>query len=133
MFARDEHYAWFFEGPQWTLVLGAVGMVAVVLAGVMFPLWPVTLRIGVWYLSVGVLGLVALFFVIAIFRLIFWIVTRLTMKTAIWIYPNLFEDVGFVRSCLPLYGPTSAHRSHSSTPFDLSGRGICLQRRKSGR
>lgn len=103
MFARDEHYAWFFEGPQWTLVLGAVGMVAVVLAGVMFPLWPVSLRIGVWYLSVGVLGLVALFFVVAIFRLIFWIATRLTMQTAIWIYPNLFEDVGFFDSFRPVW------------------------------
>jgi translocation protein SEC62 len=100
MMAKDEFYAWFYDGPQWTLILGAVGMVAVVLAGVMFPLWPVSLRIGVWYLSIGVLGLVGAFFGLAVVRLIVWIVTRLSMKTAIWIYPNLFEDVGFVRSHL---------------------------------
>lgn len=71
-------------------------MVLIMLAGVMFPLWPVKLRIGVWYLSVGVLGLVGAFLGLAVVRLVFWCVTVLTMKRAIWIFPNLFEDVGFV-------------------------------------
>ncbi|KAF7351248.1 Translocation protein [Mycena sanguinolenta] len=39
-FAPDEYYVWFFEGSQWTTYAGAVLMVGVMLAGVMFPLWP---------------------------------------------------------------------------------------------
>lgn len=78
-------------------------MVAVMLAGVMFPLWPPTLRLGVWYLSIAVLGLIGLFFVIAILRLIFWLITIVVAKPGIWIFPNLFEDVGFVDSFIPLW------------------------------
>lgn len=76
-------------------------MVLIMLAGVMFPLWPVKLRIGVWYLSVGVLGLVGAFMGLAVVRLVLWCVTVLTMKRAIWIFPNLFEDVGFVSFPFP--------------------------------
>lgn len=71
-------------------------MVAVMLAGVMFPLWPGRLKVGVWYLSVGALGLVGAFIVLAIVRLIFWCFTKIFMAKAIWMFPNLFEDVGFV-------------------------------------
>jgi translocation protein SEC62 len=71
-------------------------MVVIMLAGVMFPLWPVKLRIGVWYLSVGALGLVGGFIGLAVIRLILWVGTSLGMKKAIWLFPNLFEDVGFV-------------------------------------
>lgn len=95
-FDPSVHYAWFYDGsPLWTIV-GGIAMVAVMLAGVMFPLWPVKLRIGVWYLSVGALGLVGAFIVVAIIRLILWCITKLAMPKAIWIFPNLFEDVGFV-------------------------------------
>jgi len=78
-------------------------MVVVMLAGVMFPLWPPTMRLGVWYLSMGCLGLVGLFFVIAIVRLIFYIITVVAASPGIWIFPKLFADVGFVESFIPLY------------------------------
>lgn len=45
-------------------------MVVIMLAGVMSPLWPIQLRIGVWYLSIGVPCLVGLFIALAIVRLI---------------------------------------------------------------
>lgn len=66
------------------------------LAGVMFPLWPYTLRLGVWYLSMGVLGLLAAFFAMSILRLIFYVVTLVVAKPGIWVFPRLFEDVSFV-------------------------------------
>ncbi|GAA99320.1 uncharacterized protein L969DRAFT_16625 [Mixia osmundae IAM 14324] len=103
LFQKDLCYAWFYEGSQLKLVLGGIGMVAVILAGVMFPLWPTKLRVAVWYLSIGVLGLIGLFFAIAIFRLIFYVITWLTAKPGIWIFPKLFDDVGFVESFIPLW------------------------------
>jgi translocation protein SEC62 len=98
-FAPEEHYAWFYEGSQWTTYAGGLAMVAVMLGGVMFPLWPPIMRLGVWYLSIGVLGLMGLFFAIAIVRLIFYIITIIVASPGIWIFPKLFADVGFV--CLP--------------------------------
>lgn len=100
MFQETEYYVWFYEGSQWLTYLGAAAMLAVILAGVMFPLWPPTLRLGVWYLSMGVLGLIGLFFAIAIVRLIFYIITLIVANPGIWIFPKLFADVGFV-SCIP--------------------------------
>lgn len=94
-------------------------MVVVMLAGVMFPLWPPTMRLGVWYLSMGCLGLVGLFFVIAIVRLIFYIITVVVASPGIWIFPKLFADVGFVRPIpysLPFASliPPLSHRSNPS-------------------
>lgn len=103
LFKSELHYVWLFEGSQLGLKLAGVGMVAVMLAGVMFPLWPTSMRLGVWYLSVAALGLIGLFFAIAILRLIFWLITIVVAKPGIWIFPNLFEDVGFVDSFIPLW------------------------------
>ena len=89
-------YAWFYEGSQLTTILGGVAMVLVIFAGVMFPLWPAKLRLGVWYLSILLLILIGLLIVLAIVRAILFVITWATMKRAIWIFPNLFEDVGFV-------------------------------------
>ncbi|KAJ3505772.1 hypothetical protein NLJ89_g7241 [Agrocybe chaxingu] len=103
MFSPDEYYAWFYEGSQWTTYAGGILMVAIMLAGVMFPLWPPIMRLGVWYLSIGMLGLIGLFFAIAIVRLIFYIITLIVASPGIWIFPQLFADVGFVESFIPLW------------------------------
>jgi len=103
LFKPEEYYAWFYEGSQWTTYAGGVLMVAIMLAGVMFPLWPPTLRLGVWYLSIACLGLVGLFFAIAIARLIFYIGSVVVASPGIWIFPKLFADVGFVESFTPLW------------------------------
>jgi translocation protein SEC62 len=97
MFKPDEYYAWFYEGSQWTNYVGGVAMVAIILAGVMFPLWPPILRLGVWYLSLVFLGLIGLLLVISVIRLIFYVITVLVASPGIWIFPRLFADVGFVR------------------------------------
>ncbi|KAG8833580.1 Translocation protein S62 [Serendipita sp. 399] len=103
MFEPNFYYAWFYEGSQWTTYLGGAIMVFVLLAGVMFPLWPPMFRQGVSYLSMGILGLIGLFFVIAILRLIFWIISIVVVPPGIWIFPQLFADVGFVDSFIPLW------------------------------
>lgn len=137
MFRPEDLYAWFYEGPMWTTYLGGLAMVAVLLAGVMFPLWPPTLRLGVWYLSIGVLGLIGLFIVIAILRLIFYLITVVVAPPGIWVFPKLFADVGVV-SLLHLFrlyerkliisfcffvSPPRSNRSFRS------GSGTCRKRR----
>lgn len=99
----DLHYVWFYEGAQIKQKLYAAGALACVFAVVMFPLWPMKMRLGVWYLSMGMLGLIGLFFVMAIFRLILFGVTMFVVPPGLWLYPNLFEDVGFFDSFRPVW------------------------------
>lgn len=102
--ARDDyHYVFLYEGPQWKKKLYAAGALGLILAVVFFPLWPYHLRLGVWYLSMGMLGLLGLFFAMAIFRLILFLVTMFAAPPGFWLYPNLFEDVGFFDSFKPLW------------------------------
>ncbi|CDZ96161.1 translocation protein [Phaffia rhodozyma] len=100
----SEYYAWFYEGSQLWTMIAAFGMVACMLAAVLYPLWPYTMRLGVWYLSIGILMLLAAFFVLAIFRLIFYVITLVVARPGIWIFPRLFEDVSFMDSWTPVWG-----------------------------
>lgn len=102
--AADEmHYVWLYEGSQWKQKLYAGGALFAILAVVFFPVWPYKLRLGVWYVSMACLGVLALFFAMAILRLIIYVITRLSLRRGWWLYPNLFEDVGFFDSFRPLW------------------------------
>lgn len=101
---REElYYTWFYEPRTWKQTMMALGVIVVLLVVVMFPLWPPMLRLGVWYLSMGMLGLIGLFILMSIFRLILFLVTTVAIPPGIWLYPNLFEDVGFFDSFRPLW------------------------------
>lgn len=102
--SSELHYVFLYDGPQWRQKLYAGGALAAVFTVVLFPLWPIKLRIGVWYLSMGMLGLIGLFFAMAIFRLILFVITMFAVPPGLWLYPNLFEDVGFFDSFRPLWG-----------------------------
>lgn len=99
----DHHYIWLWEGSQLKTKLMALGALIVVIALILFPLWPLFLRQGVWYLSMACLGLVGLFFAMAIVRLILFIITMFAAPPGLWLYPNLFEDVGFFDSFRPMW------------------------------
>ncbi|KAI5793150.1 translocation protein Sec62-domain-containing protein [Geopyxis carbonaria] len=100
---EDLYYAFFYEPRTWKQTAMAVGLVALLLTVVMFPLWPPMLRLGVWYLSMGMLGLIGLFIVMSIFRLILFVISMVVTPPGLWLYPNLFEDVGFFDSFRPLW------------------------------
>lgn len=93
-----------------------VGVILVLLLVVMFPLWPPMLRLGVWYLSMVMLGLIGLFFAMSIFRLILFVTTIVVASPGIWLYPNLFEDVGFFDSFKPLWAWHKVRIRNSCVP-----------------
>jgi translocation protein SEC62 len=89
---EELHYVWLYEGSQIKTKLYAAGALLVIFAIVLFPLWPVKMRLGVWYLSMGMLGLIGLFFAMSIVRLIIWAITAIVLPVPWLLFPNLFED-----------------------------------------
>lgn len=103
-FGDDDYFVWFYHPVRLsTFIYSGIALVAV-FAVVLFPLWPFFMRKGVWYLSMGLLGLLGVFFAMAIVRLIIFVITYFTLPRAFWLFPNLFEDVSVVESFIPLYG-----------------------------
>lgn len=103
-FEDDTYYIWFYKKTSpWSLVMG-VGILICVFAVMLFPLWPKFMHRGAYYLSMAALGLVISIIVIAVVRFILYVLTLPILPHALWIFPNLFEDVGFFESFKPLYG-----------------------------
>lgn len=102
----DEYYVWNYNPKTLTDYLIVFGVIAGILALVCYPLWPVSMRRGSYYLSLGALGLLGLFFVLAIVRLVIYLSTLPFTRSqgGFWIFPNLFEDCGVIESFQPLYG-----------------------------
>lgn len=101
----NDAYVWIYEPTPlyyWLfgalLVLGAIGVC-------LFPLWPSTVRHGVWYLSIAAAGfLVFILSLIVVRSIVFCILWILTFgRHHLWLLPNLVEDVGFFASFWPLY------------------------------
>jgi translocation protein SEC62 len=97
------HYVWVYQGSQIKSLLGALGLLIVAFTFVMFPLWPSTLRTGVWYLGVAGFGFIGFIMFLGVVRLILFAITIFAAPPGIWLFPNLFEDVGFFESFVPLY------------------------------
>ncbi|EDO18613.1 hypothetical protein Kpol_1048p44 [Vanderwaltozyma polyspora DSM 70294] len=102
----DAYYAWNHNPKSWLDILSVFGIITVILTLVCFPLWPRSMRRGSYYLSLGALGLLGLFFVLAFIRLIIYLISLAFFKQqgGFWLFPNLFEDCGIFDSFKPLYG-----------------------------
>ena len=99
----DLHYAWMYEGSQvMRKVYAALALIAIFIV-VCYPLWPLKMRQGVYYLSWGFLCLLGLFFLMAIFRVILFCITYFVVSPGLWLFPNLWEDVSFVDSFKPVW------------------------------
>ncbi|EPE03312.1 translocation protein sec62 [Ophiostoma piceae UAMH 11346] len=99
----DMYYIWLYEGSQTMRKVYAGLVVLGIFIGVLYPLWPLKMRLGVYYLSYGFLGLLCLFFAMAIFRLILFVITYYALSPGLWLYPNLWEDVSFMDSFRPVW------------------------------
>ncbi|KAL1856353.1 hypothetical protein VTK73DRAFT_8301 [Phialemonium thermophilum] len=100
---EDMYYVWLWEGSQIMRKIYAALALLVIFAVVLYPLWPLKMRQGVYYLSWGFLILLGLFFLMAIFRVILFCVTYFVIPPGLWLFPNLWEDVSFVDSFKPVW------------------------------
>ncbi|XP_046678865.1 translocation protein SEC62 [Homalodisca vitripennis] len=98
-------YVWIYDPiPFYYWLFGALVVLGAI-AICMFPLWPPSVRMGVYYLSVAAAGFLMFIIALAIIRLIvFCLLWMLTVgQHHLWLFPNLTEDVGFFASFWPLY------------------------------
>ena len=99
----DMYYAWLWEGSQMMRKVYAALALFVIFALVCYPLWPMKLRQGGYYLSWGFLCFMGLFFAMAIFRVILFCATYFVLSPGFWLFPNLWEDVSVVESFKPVW------------------------------
>lgn len=110
----DVYFAWSFNPPNKYLVLYSILGLMGVFTVILFPLWPMFMRKGVWYLSTGLLFVIGLFFLMAIVRLVIYAITVIVLPKGFWLYPNLFADCGFLESFKPVYAWDEPKKSKKS-------------------
>lgn len=101
--SEEALYAWVLESSQFWTLLGAFGLLLASFGIVMYPLWPASMRNMTWYLMMLLVAFLVFLIVISIIRLIVFGLTYFMMSPGIWIFPNLYEDVSFIDSFIPLW------------------------------
>lgn len=102
-FDRDGTYIWVREPSAHLRLLVSILAVIFFLFLAMFKLWPRSLKRLVSYTAYPVLAFVVVLIVLSIVRLVVFCVTFFTHYPGIWLFPNLFADVGFFESFVPLW------------------------------
>lgn len=89
-------------GSKTKLYLMCAGMLLGALSLCMIQIWPLWLKIGVWWCSVTFL---TTFGVLCIVRLVLFLAMWIVGFRGIWLFPNLFDDnQTFAGSFMPVFG-----------------------------
>jgi len=101
----NEAYVWLYDPTPWYYYIAGTAIVLGIIAVCLFPLWPIEMRQGVYYLSVGAAGFLVCFICLAIIKYILFVLLFICTKGRLrfWIFPNLTEDVGVIESFKPAY------------------------------
>jgi len=101
----NDAYVWLYDPTPWYYYIAGAGIVLGIIAVCLFPLWPMEMRQGVYYLSVAAAGFLVFIIVLAIIKYILFVILFILTagKLKFWIFPNLTEDVGFFESFVPVY------------------------------
>merc|ERR1711872_932873 len=101
----NDAYVWLYDPTPWYYYIAGAGIVLGIIAVCLFPLWPMEMRQGVYYLSVAAAGFLVFIIVLAIIKYILFVLCFIATagKLKLWIFPNLTEDVGFFESFWPIY------------------------------
>lgn len=101
----NQPYVWLYEPTSLKAWLCCIGVIVAVILICLFPLWPSSVRTGVWYICIcGLIFLSSILFLACLRHVVFFALWTVTFgKLHFWILPNLTEDVGFFESFWPLY------------------------------
>jgi len=97
-------YIWVNEGSQLKTLLLSFSILLTILLGIILKVWPKNSRKGTYYILNALRWVMLCFFIIVIFRFILNLISRVACKRSIWLFPNLFADVGIAESFQPVLG-----------------------------
>lgn len=101
-FEEDGLFTWVYEGSKTKLYLMCGGMLAGALGLCMIQIWPLWLKIGVWWCSVTFL---TTFGVLCVVRFFLFCLAWIIGFRGYWLFPNLFDDnQTFAGSFMPYFG-----------------------------
>ncbi|KAI8913546.1 translocation protein Sec62-domain-containing protein [Gorgonomyces haynaldii] len=103
VFDPEGYYIWLYQGSPLTGILIAAGVLLVIFAGVLFPLWPPFMRQGGYYVSLLLMGFLGFLMALGVIRIVIWLGLKITIGRGGWLFPNLFADVGVIESFFPLW------------------------------
>ena len=99
----EASYVWVYKGSQLLTILGAIAFLAISFFLASYQMWPSSLRKVTWYVMMLGFVFLGLLLVLSIIRLILFAVTYFTHPPGVWLFPNLFEDVSFIDSFIPIW------------------------------
>ncbi|KAG0440379.1 Translocation protein SEC62 [Dictyocoela muelleri] len=102
-FKKDCSYMWVHEKISHLHLLISAGVILFTIFILMFQLWPNNLKTYATYASYPLLVFIGFMIIMGIVRLIFFAITFFTNSPGIWIFPNLFADVGIIDSFIPVW------------------------------
>ncbi|KAM0672155.1 subunit Sec62 of preprotein translocase [Ordospora colligata] len=103
-FHEEHKYVFADEKTSNTSLLICGAFVLIILSIVLFKMWPRHIQQRAFSLMMYPLGgFVAFIIVIAIIRFVLFVATYFVYPPGIWLFPRLFEDVGFFESFVPVW------------------------------
>lgn len=99
-FTMDGYYTWMYDGPTTMRNILTGLMIVGALGATCFPIWPMGMKVAVWYICVTLLIFLTTF---SIIRMVIFFVMWLCGYD-FWILPNVFDDnLSVADSFKPMY------------------------------
>ena len=100
-FSAEGVYTWVLEPSKIRSFIYIALLMVFAIFATCFRAWPLSMKIALWWLCVGLLA--SIFFIIII-RLVAYPFFWLSGQRDVWLLPNLFEDLGPLESFTPFVG-----------------------------
>ena len=97
-------------------------VILAVLMVVLFPIWPFSVKYGLWLIS---LVLLVILVGIIVFRLVLYVVCVI-FNYHVWMFPNLFYATGLMDSFIPVFEVAKGDRSWFNIFIRLFGISIFI-------
>lgn len=102
-FDPSASYIFVHDSTNWLHIILAFVCIIVILSVFMNQLWPKRLKHYSSYVFYPIIAFLCFIVVLGFVRLIFFAVTFFAKPPGIWLFPNLFADVGFFESFVPVW------------------------------
>lgn len=102
-FNRTDSFIWVEDTTSIVQTVLSICLLFCILALVLFQVWPSQIKSKASLILYPVLAFFIFIAILGVIRLIVFCITYLSHQPGIWLFPNLFADVGFIDSFIPVW------------------------------